>query len=148
MEEHSCESSEGGVLDKVRRHVRILVDIGRLARGNADLDHFLDQVVVQIARAVEIHHVKVLRYRPGKEGGRIRVSLVGGIGYGEARLTMSDNGRGMQNANRSGSGDQRKDGLTAHRAPREGGLSQSQKSSVTAQTGGANQPRQGRPCHP
>ena len=50
-------------LKMVRRHVRILVDIGRLAGDNADLDRFLEQAVVQVGRAVEIEHVKVLRYR-------------------------------------------------------------------------------------
>jgi two-component system, sensor histidine kinase PdtaS len=30
--------------------------------------------------------------------------LVGGIGYGEARLTVSDNGRGLQRPNDQGSG--------------------------------------------
>ena len=50
-------------LDKVRRHVRILVDLGRAAGETADLNRFLDQAVVQVARAVEIGHVKVLRYR-------------------------------------------------------------------------------------
>ena len=49
--------------DKLRRHVRILVDLGRLAAENMELDKFLDQAVVQVARAVEIDHVKVLRYR-------------------------------------------------------------------------------------
>jgi two-component sensor histidine kinase len=53
-------------LDKIRRHIRILVDIGRLAGVATDLDRFLDQVVLQVARAVEIDHVKVLRYRPQK----------------------------------------------------------------------------------
>ena len=32
------------------------------------------------------------------------VSLVGGIGYGEARLTVSDDGRGLKNPNKDGSG--------------------------------------------
>ena len=50
-------------LEKVRRHVRILVDLGRAAGETADLNRFLDQAVVQVARAVEIGHVKVLRYR-------------------------------------------------------------------------------------
>src|SRR6476661_10443230 len=50
-------------LEKVRRHVRILVDLGRAAGETADLNRFLDQAVVQVARAVEINHVKVLRYR-------------------------------------------------------------------------------------
>src|SRR6187397_2288003 len=50
-------------LEKVRRHVRILVDVGRAVAETADLNRFLDQAVVQVARAVEIGHVKVLRYR-------------------------------------------------------------------------------------
>jgi two-component sensor histidine kinase len=32
------------------------------------------------------------------------VTLVGGIGYGEARLTVSDNGGGMRSSNENGSG--------------------------------------------
>src|SRR3977135_891837 len=64
MAELSGQEREGGALDKVRRHVRILVDISRLAGEIADLDRFLDQAVMQVARAVEINHVKVLRYRP------------------------------------------------------------------------------------
>jgi two-component sensor histidine kinase len=32
------------------------------------------------------------------------VRLVGGIGYGEARLTVSDNGHGIQKSNQRGSG--------------------------------------------
>lgn len=50
-------------LEKVRRHVRIMVDLGRIAGELNDVDRFLDQAVVQVARAVEIDHVKVLRYR-------------------------------------------------------------------------------------
>jgi two-component sensor histidine kinase len=72
-------ADEGGVLDKVRRHVRILVDIGRLAGEKADLNGFLNQVVVQIARAVEIHHVKVLQYRPRTSD----LLLVAGVGWKE-----------------------------------------------------------------
>jgi len=64
MEDGWNQASESGVLDKLRRHIRILVDIGRLSGENPDLDRFLDQTVLQIARGVEIHHVKVLQYRP------------------------------------------------------------------------------------
>jgi len=60
MDDTSVQSPE---LEKVRRHVRILVDLGRAAGETADLNRFLDQTVVQVARAVEIGHVKVLRYR-------------------------------------------------------------------------------------
>jgi two-component sensor histidine kinase len=67
------------VLKKLRRHVRILVDIGRLAGEKVDLSRFLDQAVVQIARAVEINHVKVLQYRPRQSD----LLVVAGIGWKE-----------------------------------------------------------------
>ena len=79
MEDRSNATSEVGVLDKLRRHVRILADIGRLASENAELNCFLDQAVVQIARAVEIHHVKILRYRPETSD----LLLVAGVGWKE-----------------------------------------------------------------
>lgn len=44
--------------------MRILVDIGRIAGDASDLDEFLDQAVAQVARAIEINHAKILRYRP------------------------------------------------------------------------------------
>lgn len=76
MEHHSSEI-DGVVLDKLRRHIRILVDIGRLNAETADLNRYLDQVVVQIARAVEIHHVKVLLYRSDTSD----LLLAAGVGW-------------------------------------------------------------------
>jgi two-component sensor histidine kinase len=67
------------MLDKLRRHVRVLVDIGRLAGEKIDLNRFLDQAIVQIARAVETNHVKVLRYRPRQSD----LLVVAGIGWKE-----------------------------------------------------------------
>jgi two-component system, sensor histidine kinase PdtaS len=58
-----ARKQQASALDEVRRHVRIFIELGRVASENADEDGFLDQVVVQVARAVEIDHVKVLRYR-------------------------------------------------------------------------------------
>ena len=58
-----ARKQQASALDEVRRHVRIFVDLGRVASESTDEDGFLDQVVVQVARAVEIDHVKVLRYR-------------------------------------------------------------------------------------
>jgi hypothetical protein len=49
--------------DKLRRHMRIIVDLGRLASQQLDLNRFFDQAVVQVARVVEINHVKILQYR-------------------------------------------------------------------------------------
>jgi two-component system, sensor histidine kinase PdtaS len=54
---------QASALDEVRRHVRIFIDLARVASESGDEDGFLDQVVVQVARAVEIDHVKILRYR-------------------------------------------------------------------------------------
>ena len=58
-----ADKQQASALDEVRRHVRIFVDLGRVASESTDEVGFLDQVVVQVARAVEIDHVKVLRYR-------------------------------------------------------------------------------------
>jgi len=79
MKVHSNETSELEQLDKIRRHVRILVDIGRLSVENTTLERFLDRVVLQVARAVEIHHVKILRYRPELSD----LLLVAGTGWKE-----------------------------------------------------------------
>lgn len=66
MNKKAPSSLSGGVeLAKLRRHVRILVDLGRIAGTAILLDRFLDQACVQVARAVEVDHVKVLRYRRG-----------------------------------------------------------------------------------
>lgn len=77
MDRGSNETGEIGQLEKLRRHMRILVDIGRLSGENADRNRFLDQAVLQIARAVEIHHVKILRYRPETSD----LLLVAGVGW-------------------------------------------------------------------
>ena len=52
-----------GVNAKLRRHIRVLVELGRLAAEGGDLDRFLDNAVIQVARAIEIDHAKVLSYR-------------------------------------------------------------------------------------
>ncbi|AJA62489.1 two-component sensor histidine kinase [Bradyrhizobium japonicum] len=77
MEDHPTEHTEGDVLDKLRRHIRILVDIGRLSVEDPGAERFLDQAVLQIARAVEIHHVKVLQYRPDTSD----LLLIAGVGW-------------------------------------------------------------------
>jgi two-component system, sensor histidine kinase PdtaS len=69
--------TDPAVLHKLRRHVRILVDLGRLTGENPNLERFLDQAVVQVARAVEVDHVKVLRYRPKSAD----LFMVAGMGW-------------------------------------------------------------------
>src|ERR1700754_1104800 len=57
------QKTERTALEKVRRHVRIMIEVGRIA-DDSELGDFLSQVVLQVARAIEIDHVKVLQYRP------------------------------------------------------------------------------------
>ncbi|MDA9497735.1 sensor histidine kinase [Bradyrhizobium sp. CCBAU 11357] len=102
MKELAPGINEGDSLDRLRRHIRILVDIGRLGGEKVDLHRFLNQAVVQVARAVEIHHVKILRYRPHSSD----LLLVAGVGWkdgvvGTATLSAdlrSPPGRSFQTA--------------------------------------------------
>jgi two-component system, sensor histidine kinase PdtaS len=65
-------------LEKVRRHIRILIEVGKIA-GDNELANFLDQTVLQVARAVEIDHVKVLQYRRQTAD----LLVVAGLGWAE-----------------------------------------------------------------
>ncbi len=76
---------EPNEIDKLRRHIRILVDLGRLAGQYSDVDRFLDQAVVQVARAVEIDHVKILRYRR-KTGDLL---MAAGLGWKEGVVRVA-----------------------------------------------------------
>src|SRR5581483_5633355 len=64
MAEQPPQDQPASDLEKIRHHVRIIGDLSKLSGGARDLETFLDQAVVQVARAVEISHVKILRYRP------------------------------------------------------------------------------------
>lgn len=77
MECSPSETREAEQLEKLRRHMRILVDIGRISAENTGLERFLDQTVLQIARAVEIHHVKILKYRRETSD----LLLIAGVGW-------------------------------------------------------------------
>jgi hypothetical protein len=71
--------------EKLRRHIRIAVDLGKLATQTMELDSFLQQTVVQVARAVEIDHVKIMRYRPGRGD----LLLVAGTGWTPEPASLS-----------------------------------------------------------
>src|SRR3954454_24003371 len=70
------EKPQTSALDEVRRHVRVFIDLSRVAGESNDQNRFLNQAVVQVARAVEIDHVKVLKYR------RREADLLVTAGYG------------------------------------------------------------------
>jgi len=69
-----------------------------------------DEIELAIDRAVPLGLIlneavtNSVKHAFGEAGGRISVKLTAGVGYGEARLTVADNGRGIQNARPGGSG--------------------------------------------
>ena len=70
------EKQQTSALDEVRRHIRVFIDLSRIAGESNEQNRFLDQAVVQVARAVEIDHVKILEYR------RREADLLVTAGYG------------------------------------------------------------------
>jgi GAF domain-containing protein len=75
----NSDRQQASTLDEVRRHIRVFADLGRVAGETNDENRFLDQVVVQVARAVEIDHVKVLRFRRRESD----LLIVAGFGWKE-----------------------------------------------------------------
>jgi two-component sensor histidine kinase/putative methionine-R-sulfoxide reductase with GAF domain len=64
---------------RLRRHQQVLMELSHLAAHRLPVDGLLETAVVQIARGVEIDHVKLLRYRP--ETGDLLVEA--GVGWKE-----------------------------------------------------------------
>jgi two-component sensor histidine kinase len=62
---------------KLRRHIRILVDMGKLATHELSLTGFLAQAVIQVARATEIHHTKVVQFRQRSAD----LLMIAGVGW-------------------------------------------------------------------
>jgi two-component sensor histidine kinase len=71
------KSSNFTEADKLRRHQRIIIDLGLLTTQPMSLDAFLDHAVAQLALALEVSHTKIMRYRP--EVGDLL--LTNGIGW-------------------------------------------------------------------
>jgi len=65
--------------DKLRRHQRIIIDLGLLASQTMLLEQFLRHTVAQVALALEVSNTKIMRYR-SEEGDLL---LVEGIGWRE-----------------------------------------------------------------
>jgi two-component system, sensor histidine kinase PdtaS len=91
-------------------YIRALCSAIRQQVEEIEVDLECDELELSIERALPVGLIlnetamNSIKHAFGPEGGKIRVSLVGGIGYGEARLTVADNGRGMQKSGENGSG--------------------------------------------
>jgi two-component sensor histidine kinase len=77
---------------------------------NIEIDFEADEVELAIDRAVPLGLIlnevatNSVKHAFGPEGGRISIRLAGGVGYGQGRLVVSDNGRGISKPNPNGSG--------------------------------------------
>jgi two-component sensor histidine kinase len=89
--------------DKLRRHQRIIIDLGLLASQTMPLGQFLRHAVSQVALALEVSHTKIMRYRPDEAD----LLLVEGINWHEGVVGQttfpidlrSAPGRALQTAN-------------------------------------------------
>ena len=95
---------------KLSDYIRALCGAIRQQIEGIEVDVETDELELSIDRALPIGLIlnetamNSIKHAFGPEGGTIRVNLVGGIGYGEARLTVTDNGRGVWNPGEHGSG--------------------------------------------
>jgi two-component sensor histidine kinase len=95
---------------RLSHYIHALCSAIRQQVEDVEVDVECDELKLSIDRALPVGLIlnetamNSIKHAFGPEGGRIKVSLVGGIGYGEARLTVSDNGRGLQHPNEHGSG--------------------------------------------
>jgi two-component system, sensor histidine kinase PdtaS len=91
-------------------YIRALCSAIRQQVEDVEIDVECDELEVSIDRALPVGLIlnetamNSIKHAFGADGGRIKARLVGGVGYGEARLTVCDNGRGIQNSNKHGSG--------------------------------------------
>jgi two-component sensor histidine kinase len=71
---------------------------------NVSIEVDADEVEMAIDRAVPLGLIvneavtNSIKHAFGAEGGRVSVKLKTGVGYGQAKLTVSDNGSGMTNS--------------------------------------------------
>lgn len=61
----------------LRRHQDVLINLTRRASEKVALDDFLQEATMRVAEAIEIDHVKLLRYRPDRGD----LFMEGGVGW-------------------------------------------------------------------
>jgi len=85
------------LLEKLRRHQDVLREIAFLVARKESFDGLLHAIIVQVARAVEIDHVKILRHRP-EHGDLLMEAGVGWkdgyVGHATFALDLSSPGGG------------------------------------------------------
>jgi two-component sensor histidine kinase len=95
---------------KLSDYIRALAESVGQQTDAISIDVEADELELPIERAVPLGLIlneaamNSIKYAFGSSGGAILAKLVGGIGYGEAKLTISDNGAGMRAPDHEGSG--------------------------------------------
>lgn len=79
---------------KLRRHQRIIIDLGLLASQTIPLDQFLKLAVSQVALALEVSNTKVMRYRLEEAD----LLLLAGIGWREGMVGQTVFGIDLRSA--------------------------------------------------
>ncbi|WP_349631015.1 sensor histidine kinase [Bradyrhizobium liaoningense] len=101
---------EEGQSVRLSSYIRALCAAIRQQVERVDIDVECDDLELSIDRALPVGLIlnetamNSIKHAFGFDGGRIKVTLIGGVGYGEARLTVSDDGCGIQKPNEHGSG--------------------------------------------
>jgi two-component sensor histidine kinase len=99
-----------GQVVKLSNYLRVLCQSIRQQTEGVELDVDADDLELAIDRAVPVGLIlneiatNSIKHAFGENGGRISVRLVAGVGYGEGRLTVADNGRGFETPHQGGSG--------------------------------------------
>jgi two-component sensor histidine kinase len=87
-----------------RQDVHVVDVAGYLRALCASIEQQAENVAVPLGLILNEAVTNSVKHAFDDTGGRISVKLVTGVGYGEARLTVADNGRGFQNPGPGGSG--------------------------------------------
>jgi len=94
----------------VAAYLRALCSSIEQQADNVAIEVDADEIELSIDRMVPLGLIlneaatNSVKHAFGDDGGRITVTLRAGIGYGEARLTVADNGQGIRNPRPGGSG--------------------------------------------
>jgi len=95
---------------KLSDYLRVLCMSIRQQTEGVEIDVEADDLELAIDRAVPLGLIlnevatNSIKHAFGEDGGRISVRLIAGVGYGEGRLTVADNGRGYETPHQGGSG--------------------------------------------
>jgi two-component sensor histidine kinase len=103
-------TSQVGHIVKLSDYIQALCVSIRQQSDSVEIEVECDELELSIHRALPLGLIlkeaatNSIKHAFGSCGGRISVKLAGGVGYGEASFTVSDDGRGIRKQSDSRSG--------------------------------------------